>query len=194
MARRLIAGSHSCSFLDREFVTLSSPAAIDLARLYSGHSDWLQRWLRKYTRCSERAADVAQDTFCRMVEKRDTAAPRNVRPYLVAVARRLLIDQARRLEVERTFLEAHAALVAGTSAPCPERIAAAIGELNIVMRELDTLSDRARRAFLLARLEGVGHAEIAAQLGVSKSMVKQYVAKGYARCYAAAYGTRPELA
>ena len=117
-----------------------------------------------------------------------------MRPYLVAVARRLLIDEARRAEVERTFLEAHAALMLGATAPCPERIAAAIGELNLVLRELSTLSERARRAFLLARVDGVAHAQIAVQLGVSKSMVKQYVAKGYARCYAAAYGPHPDLA
>lgn len=84
--------------------------------------------------------------------------------------------------------------MSGASAPCPERIAAAIDELDIVMRELDTLSERARRAFLLARLEGASHTQIAAQLGVSKSMIKQYIAKGYARCYAAAYGSRPGIA
>lgn len=171
----------------------SSTTAIDLGGLYSGHSDWLRGWLRGYTRCSERAADIAQDTFCRLIEKRDVAAPHNPRPYLATVARRLLIDEVRRAEVERTFLEAHATLMAGVTVPCPERIAAAINELSIVMHELGTLPERARRAFLLARLDGMAHAEIAATLGVSKSMVKQYVAKGYACCYAAAYGPDPEI-
>lgn len=165
--------------------------AIDIDGLYSSHADWLRGWLRKYTRCSERAADLAQDTFCKLVESRTADSPRNPRPYLATVARRLMIDEARRAEVERTFLEAHAALMAGVTAPCPERIAAAIDELSAVLRELETLSYRARRAFLLARLDGLSHADIAAELKVSKSMVKQYVAKGYACCYAAAYGAGP---
>jgi RNA polymerase sigma factor (sigma-70 family) len=168
-------------------------AAIDLSVLYSSHGAWLRGWLRRYTRCSERAADLAQDTFCKLIESRAAEAPHNPRAYLATVARRILIDEVRRAEVERTFLEAHAALVAGTTAPCPERIAAAIAELSVVMRELETLSERARQAFLLARLDGMPHAAIAARLGVSKSMVKQYVAKGYARCYGAAYGAEPEV-
>ncbi|MBY8823671.1 sigma-70 family RNA polymerase sigma factor [Sphingomonas colocasiae] len=171
----------------------SGMATIDMEGLYSGHGDWLRGWLRRYTRCSDRAADLAQDTFCKLIESPVSGAPHNPRPYLATVARRLMIDQARRMEVERTFLEAHAALMAGAAAPCPERIAAAIGELNIVVRALETLSERARRAFLRARLDGAPHAEIAAELGVSKSMVKQYVAKGYACCYAAAYGAGHDI-
>ena len=166
----------------------SSITIDDVGRLYHGHSDWLQGWLRRYTRCSEKALDLTQDTFCRLLEKRNTAMPRNVRPYLATVARRLLIDDVRRAEVERTFLEAHAALMDGVAPPCPERIAAAVGDLSRVLKELDSLSDRARRAFLLARLDGMPHAQIAERLGVSKSRIKQYVAKGYACCYAAAYG------
>lgn len=165
--------------------------ASDVEGLYSSHSDWLRGWLSRYTRCSERAADLAQDTFCKLMESRAVAAPDSPRPYLATVARRLMIDAARRANVERTFLEAHATVMAGSTAPCPERIVAAIGELSLVLYQLETLSERARRAFLLARLDGLPHAEIAAELGVSKSMVKQYVAKGYACCYAAAYGTDP---
>ncbi len=168
-------------------------AAIDVERLYESHAAWLRGWLRRYTRCSERAADLAQDTFCRLMESRAIGAPLNPRPYLATVARRLMIDQRRRIDVERTFLEAHAALMAGVAEPCSERIAAAIDELSIVLRELEKLSRRARQAFLLARLDGLPHAEIATKLGVSKSMVKQYVAKGYACCYAAAYGASPDI-
>ena len=168
-------------------------ATIDMDELYSSHHEWLRGWLRRHTRCSERAADLAQDTFCKLIESRIGEAPDNPRPYLATVARRLLIDGVRRAEVERTFLEAHAALMAGATAPCPERIASAVGELNLVMTELERLPKRARQAFLLARLDGLPHASIAVQLGISKSMIKQYVAKGYACCYAAAYGTTRHL-
>lgn len=166
---------------------------IGIEGLYNGHSAWLRGWLHRYTRCSEKAADLAQDTFCKLLESRSAEAPSNPRPYLATVARRLMIDGARRAVVERTFIETHAALVAGASAPCPERIIAAVAELTAVMRELDTLPERARQAFLMARLDGTPHAQIAATLGVSRSSVKQYVARGLACCYAAAYGARPGL-
>ncbi len=156
--------------------------------LYVSHSAWLRDWLQRQTRCSERAADLAQETFRRLIESGSSAAPRNPRSYLATIARRLLIDDVRRARVERVFLDAQAAIMDGVAAPCPERIAAAIEELLAVVRALDALPEKPRRAYLMARLDGLGHAEIATELGVSKSMVKQYVAKAYAQVYAAAYG------
>jgi len=50
---------------------------------------------------------------------------------------------------------------------------------------LDTLPAKPRSAFLLHRLEGWSYGEIAAELGVSSSMVKQYVARALAHCYLA---------
>jgi RNA polymerase sigma factor (sigma-70 family) len=166
-----------------------APATISVEALYASHSIWLRDWLRRRIRCSDRAADLAQDTFCRLIEGGPSSAPRDPRSYLATIARRLLIDDVRRAKVERTFLDAHAAIMAGVAAPCPERIASAIDELAAVTRALEALSARPRRAYLLSRMEGLSHAEIAAALGVSKSMVKHYVAQAYAHCYAAAYGS-----
>lgn len=167
------------------------PAAavtIDVSALYASHGEWLREWLRRHTRCSHRAADLAHDTFCRVLEKVDAGPVRDGRSYLATIARRLIIDDARRAKVEAAFLHAHSAVMNGAAEPGPDRIAEALDELLAVTRALDALPDRVRRAYLLSRLDGWSHADIAADLGVSKSMVKQYVAKGYARCYAVAYG------
>jgi RNA polymerase sigma-19 factor, ECF subfamily len=172
----------------RQLWAAPSLATLDIERLYVSHRAWLCGWLRRQTRSPERAADLAQDTFCKVMESSTEATLHSPRPYLATIARRLLIDDTRRRNVELVFLEAHAAVASGEAGPCPERIAAAIGELTAIVRELERLSERARRAFLLARLDEMSHAEIAAELGVSKSMVRQYVAKGLLCCYAAAHG------
>lgn len=161
---------------------------LDIEVLYDSHISWLRDWLRRQTRCSHRAEDLAQDTFSKVIERQPTGPLRDPRAFLATIARCLLIDDARRSRVERAFLEAHEAIMAGACAPDAEQIVAAIEELRIVMAALEEMPERARSAFLLARVDGLGHAEIAARLGVSKSMVKQYVAKAYACCYAAAYG------
>jgi RNA polymerase sigma-70 factor (ECF subfamily) len=163
-------------------------ASIDVDALYVSHGDWLHGWLRRHARCSHRAADLAHDTFCRLLERQDTTPIRDARNYLVTIARRLIIDDARRARVEAAFHDAHVALMEGAVEPGPDRITEAVSELLTVTRALEELPDRVRRAYLLARLDQRSHAEIAAELGVSKSMVKQYVAKGYAHCYAATYG------
>lgn len=166
---------------------------IEIGSLYASHADWLNNWLRRYTRCPFKAADLTHDTFCRLLERPDSTPPRTPRSYIATIARRLMIDDARRARVESAFLKAQATLVDGISQPGPDQIAEAIAELLMVTRALDELPERVRRAYLLSRLDGRSHAEIAAELGVSRSMVKQYVAKAYSRCYAAAYGASGRL-
>jgi len=73
------------------------------------------------------------------------------------------------------------------SADTPEQIMQAVQALDAISRMLDGLAAKPRRAFLLSRLDGLGHAEIAAELGVSASMVKQYLASALGHCYRVLY-------
>jgi RNA polymerase sigma-70 factor (ECF subfamily) len=162
---------------------MSHSTPIDIAALYTDHHAWLHNWLRRRHGCTQRAADLAQDTFCRLLEWPELTLTEHPRRYLATVARRLLIDDSRRARAECSFLEAWT-LLADTAAPSPERIATAIDELAAIAQLLDGLPAKARRAFLLSRLDGLGYREIAAELDVSTSMVKQYIARVLSHCYA----------
>lgn len=167
---------------------VQAAVGVDIGCLYASHAAWLNTWLLRHIRCPQRAADLTQDTFCRLLERADCRPLGTPRTYLATIARHLIIDEARRAKVESAILAAHAALMDGLSHPGPDHIVEAVNTLLAVTRALDALPDHICRAYLLSRLEGWSHGEIAAELGVSKSMVKQYVAKAYARCYAASYG------
>jgi RNA polymerase sigma-70 factor (ECF subfamily) len=162
-------------------------AAIDVSALYASHSEWLRDWLRRHTRCAHRAADLAQDTFCRLLEVRDAAPLHDVRSYLTTVARRILIDDIRRREIERAYLAVHAARTGNADLLTPERVTEATQLLAAILGLLEALPDKARRAFLMVRFDGMRYAAVATQLGVSERMAKRYVAQVYARCYALAY-------
>ena len=59
--------------------------------------------------------------------------------------------------------------------------------------EIDTvlsgLPAQVRRAFLLAQLDGLSQAEIAAELGISLSTVKRHLVRAGAQCY---FGLAPD--
>ena len=58
--------------------------------LYSEHHGWLLGWLRKKLSCPHGAADVAQDTFVRIIASRDALfGMREPRAYLSTTAKRL---------------------------------------------------------------------------------------------------------
>lgn len=159
----------------------------EIGSLYETHADWLRDWLRRHTRCSHHAADLTHETFCRLLERPQFAMPDTPRSYLATVARRLLIDDIRRREVEQAVIDAYEIGHVGVDDISPDRIAEAAQLLQAVLRLLDTLPPETRSAFLLRRIEGLEQKDIAARLGISLSTVKRHIALAYARCYAIAY-------
>ena len=154
-----------------------------VATLYSNHHSWLQGWLHRRLGNADQAADLAQDTFVRLLSS-DRVPPRldEPRAFLTTVAQRLMSNHWRREKLERTYLEALCAM--------PQAMAWSEEERAIVMetlyeldRLLDGLPPAVRRAFLLSQLEGHTHAEVADALGISIPTVKRYLVKALQQCY-----------
>ena len=153
-------------------------------RLYTEHRGWLQSWLRRKLGCADHAADLAQETFIRVLTARGASAVEQVReprPFLATVAKRLVMHHHRRQLLETSYLEALAALPQ-EMAPSPEEQLLAVQALQQIDAVLDGLPARVKEAFLLAHLEELGYAEIAERLGVSTSSVKQYLTRANRQC------------
>lgn len=151
--------------------------------LYRAHQTWLHSWLRgRLGAATDRAPDFVQETFLRLLQAGqvppELAQPR---PYLATIARGLLIDHFRRQDLERAYL-AELALVPEACLPSPEDRAIVMETLLAIDRMLDGLGPKVKHAFLLAQLDGLGYAEIAAELGVSVSSVKKYMHKAVLHC------------
>jgi RNA polymerase sigma-70 factor (ECF subfamily) len=145
--------------------------------------------LRKKLGCSQRAADLAHDAFIRILTLAEPQNLKEPRAFLTTTATRLLIDGARRRKIEQAYLEALAVNADDTNFPNPEAIHAALQTLERISVLLEGLPAKPREAFLLNRLDGLSYGEIAEVLGVSSSMVKQYMAKVLVHCYKALHGS-----
>lgn len=151
-------------------------------RLYVDHQGWLNGWLRRQLGCSQRAADLAQDTFVRVLSKDQWLdAIREPRAYLHIIARGLLINHWRRRQIEQAYLEA-IALQPEAVAPSPESQVMVVETLMQVDAMLARLPENVRRAFLLSQLQGLTYAAIGLELGVSERMVKKYMAQAMLHC------------
>jgi RNA polymerase sigma-70 factor (ECF subfamily) len=152
--------------------------------LYSNHHGWLFGWLRKKLGCSHNAADLAQDTFARILASRDVVAGmREPRAYLSTTARRLVIDRARRKQIEDAYLQ-ELALTAETLSgfQSPEQILVTLEALEQIAFVLEELGANARQAFLLYFLDGLTQVDIAAQLGISERMVRKHLMNALLHC------------
>lgn len=164
------------------------PAPADsLDALYKGYHGWLLVWLRRRLECPQHAADMAQDTFVRVLATGRYVAPREPRAFLATVARRLLIDRGRRHKLEQAYREALALHVEHLEqAPSPEQVMAALQALEQIDRALSKMAPRVRQAFVLRHLEGLPHAEIAERLQVSTKSVQSYLVQALLHCHTAA--------
>lgn len=164
-------------------MSLSNAAdrADPVAELYDAHHGWLYAWLRGKVGNAGDAADLAHDTFVRVIINRQTASLREPRGYLATIARGLVIDRFRRQALERAYLEA----LSGYSEPetiSEETHAIIIETLFAIDRLLDSLGQRTRQIFLLAQIEELRHVEIARRLGISLPTVRKHLVRAYTEC------------
>ena len=159
-----------------------SALAQQVHSLYSDHHGWLQGMLRRKLGCTHRAADLAHDTFVRLLAREECVAIHEPRAFLTTVAQRVLANHWRREQIERAYLEALGQR-AQALAPSPEERAMVIETLNQIDRLLDGLPVQAKRAFLHAQLDGMNQRQIAAALGISISTVKRHLVRAGAQCY-----------
>ena len=137
--------------------------------------------------CPQRAEDLSQDTFVRLLGRDELNTPREPRAFLVAIAKGLLFDYFRRAALEQAYLT-ELMLIPEAEHPSPEEQHLILEDLKAIDRLLGKLSSKARAAFLYSRLDGLSHAQIAERLGVSVPRVRQYLAQGIRQCYIALYG------
>lgn len=162
------------------------PSNDSVQTLYSNHHGWLHGWLRSKLGNAADAADLAQDTFVRLLQRRETLELSAPRAFLRTVARGLVIDHWRREELHRAYLEALAHLPEA-QAPSAETRELLLELLERIARLLDGLKPKVRRAFLLAQCEGLSHKQIAEHMGISLRSVERHVADALYHCYQLRY-------
>ena len=162
------------------------PSNQQIHTLYSEHHGWLQGWLHRKlgNRCD--AADLAHDTFLRLLTRQVVKPLGNEpRALLTHIAKGLVIDRWRRQDIERAYLETIAQLPVA-EVPSPETrllILETLMRIEALLRELPTVT---RETFMLSQIEGLTYAQIATRLSVSLITVKRHMRAAFIACLSVA--------
>jgi RNA polymerase sigma factor (sigma-70 family) len=153
-----------------------------ISNLYSEHHGWLFGWLRRKLGCAQNAADLAQDTFTRILNARESVATlREPRAFLSTTARRLIIDQVRRKQIENAYLQELALTAQALEGfQSPEQILTTLEALEHIAFILEGMQDKVRQAFVLYYLDGLKQSEIARPL--SDRTVRKYLIQALLHC------------
>jgi RNA polymerase sigma-70 factor, ECF subfamily len=155
------------------------------AELYDAIAPRLLGFLRKATRDGVATEDLMQQTFLQIHRARGSFIPgAPVMPWALAIAKRLMIDSARRQRVE-LGLFMHAAADDDRMTSEPTATAAADDVLDArrlerrVQQRLDALPETQRTAYQLVKQEGLSLKRAAEVLGTSVTAVKLRTHRAY---------------
>lgn len=138
----------------------------------------------RITGCQSRAEDVVQDAFLRVSGMKPDALPFNAQiNYVFRIVRNLAIDHYRKQSMEQKyFVSDEHDLNAASQVSNPESINVDRQTLGKVDNALAQLPERTRYAFIMYRVHGKQQKDIAAELGVSPTLVNFMIRDALVHC------------
>ncbi|WP_454062815.1 RNA polymerase sigma factor [Candidatus Nitrospira salsa] len=158
----------------------SSPTINALVQEYYGE---IFTFLTSRLRSRDQAADAVQETFLRVLTISSSQPIMNVRALLYKTATNITIDLFRRDQRQsiRSVNLDDAHELPSRHAD-PERVVVGKEDVQILSHAIAELPPKCRHVFLLHKVRGKSHREIAAHLGISQNMVEKHIIKGMAHC------------
>jgi RNA polymerase sigma factor (sigma-70 family) len=158
--------------------------AEELLDVFVGYQARLKRLLAGRLKSPHAAEDLAQDLYFKLSRlPGHFPGPDDARRYLTRMAINAAMDH-QRVEGRRAELLEGLAGAWDDGTPSPEQKLIARSEVEQLEQVLKDLPPKCRDVLYMSRVEGMTHAEIAAALGVSKSLVDKYAVRALLHCRA----------
>lgn len=150
--------------------------------LLARHRRPLFNFLLRSVRDPDRAEDLLQDVFMRIIQNAaEFQGQAKFTTWMYTIARNLCVDHARKMSHRR-----HASLDASppgqeaaplseriaNSDPAPDRLAVSPVLREHIAAAVEALPEEQREVFLMRQLQGLGFADIATVVGVSENTIK----------------------
>jgi RNA polymerase sigma-70 factor (ECF subfamily) len=128
------------------------------------------------------AEDVVHDAYLRVLERSSDTPIEQPRAFLYRTALNLVVDDHRRNALRRT--EPLDVLDSEESCfiPSPHKVLDHGQRLDMLQRALAELPRLCRESFLLRKIDGLSHLEIAGQLGISRALVEKHIVNAMKHC------------
>lgn len=148
----------------------------DLNAVYRENGGELKGFLRRWLKSEQDVEDLSQEAFLRLHGAQPRQLIEQPRSFLFRIARNLLTDYFRRKRHPQVTLDdPEIAAALADTAPPPEHVLQSQDWLTRYQHGLERLPPKCRTVFIRCRIDGVPHAQIAAELGVSRKMVEKYM-------------------
>lgn len=156
-----------------------------IAELFAAHRSKLETTLARRTGNRDLAGELVQEAFVRLLASGAPSPSRSVEEdtrLLYAIARNAAIDHGRITQRRAELLGSLSPEQFPTEAPSPGRELDAKRAMTAMIAALESLPQRTQDVFLLRRVDGLSHAEIADKLDISVSTVEKHLLRALRHC------------
>lgn len=157
--------------------------ALSVHEIIRQHHDALIRFLRQRLRVKDDAADVAQETYIRLMQYEGTKHIASPSSMLFRIAINVANDLGRAEQTHRVSDQLPLdAVELASEQPAVEREIAAEQDLQLLYAAIEQLPPKCRNVFLLSRARRMTYPEIARHCGISVKMVEKHISHALAIC------------
>lgn len=154
-----------------------------IASIYMACRGLMARTVRRIVGQSD-VEDILQEAFVRSFEAESRQTIRDARAFLMRTARNLALDHVSRAAYRTTgpLNPADEEQYVDGAAPPDAQVDA---ERRFIMfcQAVGSLPEQCRRVFVLHKVYGMSHEEIASKLGIAPSTIQKHIAKGLLLCF-----------
>ncbi len=147
--------------------------------------DFLKRFLARFFSDSQDIEDVAQEAYLRAYVAEQQKEIEQPKAYLFRIAKNLALTTLTKKSKKITgYLEESGASVVIECGAAADSEVEAQESLGLYCEAVAALPQKCRQVFLLRKIHGLAHKEIAERMSLSVSSVEKYLLRGILECKA----------
>ena len=154
-----------------------------VTKAFLEHHGFLSKFVARFLPRQHDVEDVVQEAYLRAYvaeQKKEIDQPK---AFLFRVAKNTALTKLTKKSRQITdYLEESASLAVIGTEPSAEKELEAQESLGLYCEAIAKLSDKCREVFLLRKVHGLSHKEIASRMSLSISSVEKYLRQGILAC------------
>lgn len=157
----------------------------NVSRTFLENSDFLKNFLKRFLSREEDIEDLAQEAYLNAYRTEQERGVEQPKAYLFRVAKNLALNELSRKSKQMTvYIEDRLASIPLDTKNSVEDEVEAQQSISVYYEAVAALPKRCRRVFLLRKVNGLRHKEIADQLGITIGAVEKHLRNGTKSCKA----------
>lgn len=155
-----------------------------ISRIFLENSTFLKKFLTKFLNREQDIEDVAQEAYLKAYSaEQDRGEIEQPKAFLFSIAKNLALNELTRKSRQMTrSIELCQQAMSEESPSNIENEVQAQQSLGIYCEAVAALPEKCRRVYLLRKVHGLRHKEIAKRLGISLSAVEKHLRNGSISC------------